>query len=477
MERYIDKLKRASVPDTVVASGEPKKKERIEAQNPCVVCSVTMGKELHTGHLFLITVAEQMRNALKSPHPLILINNNTGPRAAGALCEISSREYISLQESAYLMDKGSIETQDIVEAYRSRSQDPSRIREAMLVISSGGYDIFSRISQETESLLTNLGINIQILSESQLLQQGLLKTTQLAPEWTDSGFTPFRKDRRLVILQKGGALTASGTLFTAIASVSDRIQADLVLAVDSMPDSADATFVYSSTSNTGNGFQLPGAGIGFGGRLASGTKGESLTIKELSDKFSSERPSESLVEAAIFLTLTMPVSISGSEQPSLTNSFYDFMDNNAVVGALISCSDRLVRFRNRLDREIEGLLAKVGLESETSNKPAKSLLQFLPQRSRSLLRGDIEGVLATSKKINIVNKADQIEVYSQTLGYTDTKINPYLSGKRKLGIRRNYYFDFLNSLLRTIKGIDSLKRDECAVIIQMIQFCRERLGI
>src|SRR5258708_5555507 len=110
MERYINKLKQLGQPENSKIKVGKEKKEKIETQNPIILCSVTMGKELHAGHLFLLTIGEQMRSALGSKNPITLINNNTGPRAAGALCNVAQDQNISLEEAASLMNEGILDT-------------------------------------------------------------------------------------------------------------------------------------------------------------------------------------------------------------------------------------------------------------------------------------------------------------------------------------------------------------------------------
>ena len=475
MERYIDRLKQLSPQEMPEMQQVRESAEKVEAVNPCVVCSVTLGKELHAGHLFLLSIGDQMQNALNSKLPVALINNNTGPRAAGALVTVAQKQNISLEEGAVLMSSGEIDPSIIVTSYRARSEDEQLVTNAMELLSTGEYDIFASISQETDTILRVSGFNTQIISESTLLQITINETKNINPAWEGTGFIPFNEDRRIVVLQKAGNLTATGTLFTSLLSLSRQLQPDLVVTVDSMPDSADATFVYTALPTSGTGTQISGAGVGFGGEVASGTRGEAFTIKEILNKFSSVRPDGNLRQAALYLTLTRPLSLP-IDSSDIGDSFYDFKDNDSLVDLLIRSNDEAVDYRLKVNAELETLREKLSSVSSASSNNASKLIEFSSQKSQALLKSDASRVLGASKKVNLITDSNQIDMYVSELGY-DAEDNPYIRGERRLAVRKNYYFSYLNSLLNSAQDIDSIKPEEFSTIREMVQFCLGRVGI
>lgn len=476
MEKFIDKLKGQTKTRDLREQSLSKDREKKEAKNPCVVCSITMGKEPHAGHLFLLTMGEQIKSGLGCNLPLVLINNNTGPRSAGAVVNIAREFGLGLSDTLALMDSGVLDVSTIESAYRSRSENESSLNEAMDILALGDYDIFSTISEATGKLLKESGFNIQIASEAGILKTAREKTRSLSPKWSGTGFTPFSDSKRIVILEKSGGLTATGTLLTSILGLAETFQSDMIVTVDSMPDSMDAAFVYTSTSDTGLSIQIPGAGVGFDGEIASGTKGEALSIKEITEKFYSARPNGNLRLASTFLTLTKPLSLPLNSS-NIAESFYDFKDNESLVSLLIRCYDESVSFKQDLLFQMESLASKTSSASSASDPISRKLLEFLDQKSQALLQIEKTKILSASRKVEAISSQEEISQFIKDLGYGQDRANPYISKRRTLGIRKNYYFSYLTSLVETVKKIKSLKESELVKIYQMVQFCLERTGL
>lgn len=474
MERYIDRLvanaKVSEYPVRMVSE----KKEILDPQNPCVVCSVTLGKELHAGHMFLISVAEQIRNATDSNLPIILVNNNTGPRAAAALINISESKQISLNEAATLMDSGYLSVEEIVTAYRGRDEKSQNVVPAMEILSKSGLDIFAAVARETGEIMDQAGFDTQIVSESELVKYTSEEIENFNPNWTGTGFIPYQNGKRLVILQKDGNLTATGTMFSSIKGLSGKLNADAMLVVDSMGDSADASFVFSETSGA-SGIQIAGAGVGFEGYVASGSRGEAMTIKEIAESFYASRPDGNLRNASLYLTLSRPVSIP-ADKPNLLESFYDFYDNSSMIDLLITCNDEYEKNKTDVFENLTALYQKIAGSSSATSTDAIKLLQFLPQRAQSVFQKNVNRDLSASGKIDIVLK-DTLSRYLQEFGYADGKNKLYENSFRKLAIRKNYYFNYLNGLLKTVKNIDSITEDDFTVISQMMETCMKRSGL
>lgn len=444
MQTYIEKLKGVGLEYKPPELNKQKETEKLEIQNPCVVCCVTMGKEPHVGHLLLFTMAEQIESGVGSKLPVFLINNNTGPRAAGALVNIANSFGLSLKEAAEAMDDRVFEAETVVSAYRSRSDTSSEIEQAKQVLELGDYDIFAVIGQETEDVLRGAGYNIQVVSEAKLIRMSGGKTKNLNPTWEETGFTPFWGEKRIVVLEKAGSLTATGALLTSVRELAEGVDSDLTIIVDSQPDVGDVAFVQKMIETSG-GVQVLGAGVGFGGEIASGTKGEAMTIKELFYKFCKLRPERNLKQAAMFLMLTRPLHYSSKSQ-SLGESFYNFKDNHEILMTLVECSDGVEQFKDNLILGLETLSGKVSEKSKASHPAAQKFLEFLPKKSMALLAGEPERVLSESKKV-------------------------------VAGVRQNYYFGYLKSLIITMQNILSLNLEEFLTIGEMVRYCLSKIGI
>lgn len=105
MERFIERLK-VNRKDDPIEKIQSLEKENIKAVNPCITCCITMGKEPHAGHMFLLAIAEQTRGSSGSKLPIAIINNNTGPRAAGAVLQIVESTGMSSNEVIEKMNSG-----------------------------------------------------------------------------------------------------------------------------------------------------------------------------------------------------------------------------------------------------------------------------------------------------------------------------------------------------------------------------------
>ncbi|CAN5321875.1 hypothetical protein BH10PAT1_BH10PAT1_6660 [soil metagenome] len=473
MERYIDILKQTGFStrsETSIVS-ERKEAEAENGQNPAVVCSVTLGKELHAGHLFLLTIGEQMRKGLNANLPLVLVNNNTGPRAAAALCNLAEQKNVSLSEAARLLNAAVIDKNEIIKAYRNRDEKASSLEEAVQVLAIGNFDMFRRIAIETAATLKQAGFTIDVTSESKLLSIGANQARAASPQWANTGFMPFVDSKRVVILEKSGNLTATGASLASIIALFQERQCDYIVTVDSMSDSADAAFIFSALKQSGVSFQIPGAGAGFEGKIASGTKGEAFTIAQILEKFLEQRPNGSLKDACLFLTLTRPTTVQDTENPTLIEAIYDFKNNDSIINLLVKCNDEYLEFNENLKRKRETLKTKISELSSAESKRGKVLLEFLPNKVKTLLETNPQKVMTTTKKFVIVKDPTEIAKYKKDFGYDENNIN------RILVKRNNFFFGYLENLISDIEDINSVSEKDLATINSMIDFCIGRIFI
>lgn len=473
MERFIEKLKKNKRDDST-EKNQSSEKENIKAVNPCVACCITMGKEPHAGHMFLIAIAEQIKTGLGSKLPIVIINNNTGPRVAGTVLQIAESTGMSIKETIDRMDLGVFDLETLVVAYRSRNTEDDKTEPVMNELSKSGKDVFSVIAKETSAILKKSGFETEVLSESALNKVAVDQILNKNPTWNGSGFVPYLDNKRVVILQKSGNLTSSGSLLTSISAISDISKSDLILLVDGMPDVGNVTYVLTKTSNS-IGLQIPGAGISFNGRIASGTKGEALSIKDISSRFYELRPEGNLKKAALFLTLTRPISFPAS-QLNLAELIYDFKDNESLISLLIKCEDERMDLLRRVESGLDQLKMKISEKTTSNDRATAKIIGYLGNRLASLKQDDIQRVLAESKKVEEVENSDDLFKFISDMGY-DSSEDLYRSKRRSLGIRRNFYFSYLSNLMRTTSILSQVSQSDLNIIIQSTKICLERLGI
>lgn len=469
----MEKLKKNREADSteLIQSSE---KENIKAVNPCVACCITMGKEPHAGHMFLIAIAEQIKTGSGSKLPIAIINNNTGPRVAGAVMQIAESMGISTKEAIDKMDSGNYDLKTLVSAYRSRKTEDDMAEQVMDELSKSGKDVFSVIAKETSVILRKSGFETEILSESSLNKVAADQILDKNPTWNGSGFVPYLDNKRVIILQKSGNLTSSGSLLTSISAIADISKSDLMLLVDGMPDVGNVAYVLTKTSNS-VGLQVPGAGISFNGRIASGTKGEALSIKDISNRFYELRPDGNLKKATVFLTLTRPISFPTSNL-NLAELIYDFKDNESLIRLLTKCEDERMDLLRRIESGLDQLKMKISEKTTSNDRATAKIIVYLGNRLTSLKQDDIQRVLAESKRIDEIVNPDDLLKFISDMGY-DSSEGLYRSKRRSLGIRRNFYFNYLLNLMKTVSTLNQVSQSDLNIIIQSTKICLERLGI
>lgn len=459
----------------------------IEAEKnikPVVLTSVTLGKELHAGHMLLLSTADLLRRGLGVEEPVVLVNNNTGPRAAGALLSLAEEVNLATEDMARLLSRGLIVPNKIIEAYRGRIEEEERLFEVMDLLDMGDHDIFKIMADSTEDKLKKVGFDVSVIPESGNLKENQEVVDLVNPLWGDSGFM-FYGEKGIRILRRGGQLTASGKCLVSLASlgkqVVERDEIPLVIFVDSAPDTADAVVSYSSLEGLGQAMQLPGAGIGFEGKIASGSKGEALTQDEIFDLFLNRCPRSSLSQALRHMVLTRPVSVPFSKTPNLADGIFDFKDNDAFLEALAECSVEANHICFEGEELISELKDLVGEETKANEAKTDRWLSFLPQRTKSFMEVPPDRVIESMKNVDRVLKdRAEIELAVSRQGYKEEelerRVSRYLNGPEGLVLRDNYYLGILRSI-KNIKGkILSLTEDDFGLLELTIRQSIRRLG-
>lgn len=415
----------------------------IEKQPVSIITSVTLGKEVHAGHALLLATADLARRGVGLREPLNLVNNNTGPRAAGALVSFAQRTGLSLEDAAGVLTEGIVAPEDIISAYRSRIESGDDFIKAFQMLDMGGFDIFNPVAKKVNLSLKSAGFNVDVVPETRFipLEQQVLQAVN--PCWYGSGFNFLSSDKGIRVLQKSGQLTATGkALLSMFGASKDEIEKKrLVVFVDGSADTTAAVATFNSVF--GKAMQIPGAAIGFNGKMASGTNGEAMTLSQLIDVLKEQYPAENLSKALRQMILTKPLTMRTN---NLADAFYDFEDNAAFVRSLIVCFEEAKEFEIKVMNAMECLDAKVTGEAKTTGRRNKMFLQYLPQKYEALLQASPEDILMPMKKAT-------------------------------RSIRENFFMKILQSITTShLESIVSLTRGDCDILQGMIRHCMGRLG-
>lgn len=445
---------------------------------PLITVGVTLGKELHAGHLLLLGVADLMRFNTGSSEPLALFNNNTGPRAAGALVQIARRNKFTLEESAARLSSGDFELEEIVLAYRSRSTTGTKLDDAITLLDTGEFDIFSAMSDRMTTVLSDAGLKTSILPESAALanQDRLLRG--LSSEWYGSGFG-FSNTKGIKIIQKGGLLTATGKALVSLDALTERSAnpstLPTVVYIDGSADTHDAVAVFDESSTKARAMNIPGAAIGFKGKLASGTNGEALTVREAARLFNDARPNANLARALRHMILFVPVLMPTEH---LSESFYDFRDNQSFIHALTEMTSQIGEFEEQVDNTLVSIKSKVASKSVGADAKMDKWLEFLPHRTDAFERVNLDEVVRAATRSKFIKGC--ITEYLTRMGYSEEESikleKTYQKRGSRLATRENYYLKALQGVLISRDRVRTYSTRDYEMIARTVYVCMERLG-
>lgn len=454
-----------------------------EKNRSIILTCITLGKELHAGHMLLLATADLLRVGLGSLEPITLINNNTGPRAAGALISLAEQEQLPIEDTAHLLTQGLIAPDTIVNAYRGRIETGDMLTKAMSLLDEGNYDIFKIMADIMEAKLKEAGFRVNIVPESSNLMINQEIIEMVNPAWSGSGFM-FSGEKGIRILRRGGQLTASGKCLVSLTALAKSVinsgQIPLTVFVDSAPDTNDAVMAFSSLGDLGRAMQLQGAGISFGGAIASGSKGEALTLSEVIEDFKKQLPLDSLKLALRHMVLTRPAIVAFAESPTL-GALFDFNDNDSFINDLVRCNAEALDFRTQMSTLVNDLRVLIGEESKATDPKIEKWLSYLPLRTMSILEIKPERIVDTMRNIEkVLKNPNEISTAVSNQGYrgkeAQAKINQYKSGPEGLVMRNNYYSGILKSIINIKDKLTSLTREDFNLLETTINFCLERLG-
>lgn len=461
----------------------PPKSDLLHPGEVAVSVSVTFGKNLHAGHAFLLAVGDLVRTGTESNVPLALINNNTGPRPAAALQLFAQRAHIPIDQAVEILARGEISADEIVEIYTSR--DDSLVQpEVIEKLDAAGVDIFSSVTLENQSAMNRAGFAVRVLSESQALVQSQeeceVLLSQDAPSWRGSGFLPFPINHKEVsIVQKGGQYTGVGkAVITQVAHLKNTSASSCVLVDSCAATRAASNILDIQLGDSGYAKQAYGAGYGIDGRIASGTKGEALTLNQLNHLMEAQGVQFPLRDVVSFMVLMHPLSCDGTH--GIAESMYDFASNQAFCEALLRTAEGFGLFIGKVNETLGVLRGKVAKETQLSDKRASS--HFL--HSGSLLKKlsqvqklDGSTLMGTVKKIE---KPQEREVGLRMMGYHDAQLvhalQTYDGGERFLALRFNPSFEELKRCLESARYVISLSAENFEDFQKIVRICMTRLG-
>lgn len=252
-------------------SGEGVVRDEINIQrDPINYVGVTSAKRPHVGHAFLIlkSFAESTKGS-----KVTLKLNDTGPRVAQAVHWLASKHNVSFEQAARMVSKGGFTLPDIEQAYASRSEIENEHALPKDFRLQDPNDYYRQLIASIEPSPGSIGVT----SDSDILNNSHKLPHHPDIKSTLSGTGPifFSAKDRPIVIESGGETTLKGILITLgrIATVN----------VTSSPKAFSKS---ESLSLKQSGIlieQNEGMGVSINFNVASGTKGNSLNLEELTD--------------------------------------------------------------------------------------------------------------------------------------------------------------------------------------------------
>ncbi|MDO8452396.1 MAG: hypothetical protein Q7S79_01445, partial [bacterium] len=380
---------------------------------PIVATSVTLGKRLHAGHMFHLATADLVRATLGKETPLVLINNNTGPRPAGTLVTLAKYHGLDLEETARLMSRKEIEIEEILSAYKDRYERGDEVNKAARILDQGNLDIFASVLDETLMELKKAGLVVDVLQESDSVLNQRINVGGVNPRLRGSGMSAIRIPGGVAILQRGGELTVTGKAIASMMELKDRYahngDVPQVVMVEGSKETTDAVVAASAIPDLREAIQIPGTGVSINGTQAHGTTGETLTINELNKAFLEIHPDGILIDALRHLVLTRPLVVKDRRKPDLSTATYEYKDNESLVQSILKAY---------------------------SQHRALDIPVIKPEPSASV---NIDDFVHLANRVRILDDPLEVEGAVLEQGYTGQeakeKVKLYLEGQSALAVR------------------------------------------
>ncbi|MFH0873464.1 MAG: hypothetical protein V1846_01340 [Candidatus Komeilibacteria bacterium] len=422
-----------------------------------VTSAVTVCKQLHVGHLLNLTFADLVRTAVNA-EALYLELNDTGDRIFGTVARLAEVRGVDINNAHHLILNDQVASIELEHAYRTRHTDGELFEQAATLIGRGSADLLAAVTQKIVSSLTMLGLeDIRPIQDSScvLNVEDLVRSGQIHEDGCGFSFTRFQKASKnvLVVLEKGGILTATATRVAFVLEAQKTRPSQTPIFVDGDPTITRALDLVELTTSI-RPIQIEGAGIGFGLKIASGTKGDSISVEDLGRFYRKRFPESSdgdLLSTAKFFLLTRFATVPShrrspgtlAKAAPLGLSFYDYRDTDSFVSDFLKAKDEKVEWFNRIRRCLDCLKndeSKLSqIQSELEDIPPAYKAAWLRAKSLPDIQ-DIKRLLPSPFVLPVMGVMGRIREWIhrrseiKSPSEIDSAIlDEYLSGSRTLG--------------------------------------------
>lgn len=354
---------------------------------------ICIAKQPHLGHMLLGAVVETARRSLNPDTPVILNANDTGPRIAQMLARCAEEKAITIEEAAAIITNPETTSEQVQSWYQQRgaAQKPLVV-EAEDLIRAGGFTMMNQALEYVDLFGKFLGSkSLSVVAESTIDRNYSPVDTLNQPEWLGSGFSTTEINGKTYVLEANGLPSASSMRSACMLIAASQMNRGNPVYIDSDSSIQEAIqLLHEDTGIEAN--QFPGAAIGFGFSIGSGTEGNSINMRNLMAYFSEEAPNRVLIDDLVFL-----INNRYQLQPNNGLAFFDYLDQNSFINDLNSIPDERYKAKQKMDNVLT-------LLKQATSAEAAEVSFALPKDKGNRLKHRLSQLLSLENPQNLSTK-------------------------------------------------------------------------
>lgn len=434
--------------------------EMLDVNSYEVTIGVTTAKEVHAGHLLLFLTANSFAKCIDTT--VTISANNTGPRVYATVSKL--KKDIESLTGKEITTEQAIEMLSVLPLSVTQRLYQSRDEES-ISSSDSVVPTLRFATEQNMSLFRLLGLNVNYILDtdcnpSSAINYAFQNSPGYFPEM-GLGFTSLQSGKNVSYMDRN-EITATGA---SIANILNLAIKDDELKGVAYFDHESSTSIAAKVITEQLGipaYQPSGAAIGFGGEIASGTKGNSIRLNEIYNTLVSygeqlDIDNEEIVRIgmnALTFGLFTNYYISDLHPNDYNaNTFYDYSDKPFFFSALFNQINSYIQIQKELSSILNILEDDKLIDSSQNNSKNQNALVA---RSEAISRMTPEKLLQVigSQSVLKANKVD-IQIF-EDMGYSESeaikKVEEVQSGNLLVCKRSHPYVEYIKFLLSTDKN-------------------------
>lgn len=400
-----------------------KKPEHFNINDCFIGLGISIAKKPHLGHLLLAGLAETARRTSNIELPIVIEGNDIGPRIIKSIAYSSDELSKTPSEIINMVNDGVISVDDFEGYYKLRDlASKDKIIDTLEVFKTKKLNLYQQGNSTIEVFRKFFKNNLYLIHESSLDSEIAESLNIKEKGWNDSGFGFLRENKQIILLENNGIPTAPAIRAAFILKAKRMVNKSEVIYIDADPSIKQSLNILKRHQDETPGVQFSGAGIGFNFELASGTKGDSISIESFLHIYESLFPQGDITTDIIYLVNTR---YQLQRNDGTTLSFLDYFNQNAFLTDI----QQIRQEKDNYLQEIQNLKQKITTLSSLDKTGFGKSTSYVARRASYLLKtvsvlADSDGDIRPS---NIFLKPDELDEDPKIKSLIDSKKNEGLS--------------------------------------------------